>query len=68
MIYTVEWKRSFSALKSFKIGFIWLPLNIPFLEKSVWLTYLDIFSHVGLKSGMWKTASLLSSCIPGFLL
>ena len=26
----IEWKRSFSALKIFKIGFIGVPSNIPF--------------------------------------
>ena len=30
MICVVEWKRSLCALKSFKIGFIGLPSNIPF--------------------------------------
>ena len=41
-----------------------------FSEKSVWSTCLVLFfvffSQVGLKSGVWKTVSRLSSCIPGF--
>ena len=46
-----------------------VPSNIPFFlsEKSGWYTYLDIFSQVGLKSGVWKVASFLSSCIPGLI-
>ena len=37
-----------------------------FSEKSVWSTCLDIFSQVGVKSGVSKTASILSSRIAGF--
>ena len=59
MIWAVEWKRLFSALKIFKIGFIWVRSNIPFSERFSWLGLpcVDIFSQVGLKSGVWKTAS-----------
>ena len=52
----VEWKLLFSALKIFEIGFIWGSVQY-FSEKYVWLTYLDIFSQTGLKSGVWKTVS-----------
>ena len=57
MIWAVEWKRLFSALKIFKICFIGVCSG---------LTCVNIFSQVGLKSGVWKTASFLSSCIRGF--
>ena len=36
-----------------------------FSKKSVWSTCLVIFILVGTKVGVWKTASFLSSCIPG---
>ena len=37
--------------KTFQIGYIGVPLNIPFFFKSVWSTY-HIFSQVVLKSGV----------------
>ena len=65
----VERKPSFRAQKSFKIGF--RPTGYAQMlhcsEKSVWTSCLVIFSQMGVKSGVWKTASILSSGIPGFL-
>ena len=62
MICAVEWKRLFSALKIFKIA---LQYSI-FLRNLCGKPILIFFSQVGLKSGVWKTASFLSSCIRGF--
>ena len=66
MICDVERKPSFCALKSFKVGFIGVRSNVPFFRKIcvVKLSCYFFFSHVGLKSDVWKTASFLSSCIP----
>ena len=50
MICADEWNRLFSALEIFKIGFIGVPSNITFFRESVWLTCLDIYSRVRLKS------------------
>ena len=35
-----------------------------FAQKYVWSTYLDILSQMGLNTGMWKTAFVLSTYIP----
>ena len=64
MICAVEWKRFNSALKILKIGFIGV---FHFLRNLCGKPVLIFFSQMGLKSGVWKTASFLSSCIPGFL-
>ena len=66
MLWAVEWKRLFSALKISKIDFIGLAPKFHFYERFSLLTYIDIFSQVGLKSGVWKTASFLTLCIRGF--
>ena len=63
-----EWKRSFSALKIFKIGLIGrgtLKYSI-FLRIMCGKPLLIYFSQVGLKSSVWITVSFLFSCIPGF--
>ena len=49
MIWAVEWKRLFSALEIFKIGFIGVCSNIPFSERFSWLTCVDIFFTSGTK-------------------
>ena len=68
MLWAVEWKRLFSALKISKIGFIWVRSKIPFLWEIfvVDMSRIDIFSQVRLKSGVLKTASLLTVSIRGF--
>ena len=67
MICAIEWKRLFSALKILKNRLYRGTLQYSiFPDKSSWLTCVDIFSQVGLKSGVWKSAYLLSSCIHGF--
>ena len=50
MIWTVEWKRLFSALKSLKSALYGYPPKFHFSEKFSWLTCLDIFSQVGQES------------------
>ena len=69
MICAVERKPSFRAQKSLKIVF--RPTGYAQMyhcsEKSVWSSCLVIFSQMGVKSGVWKTASILCSGIPGFL-
>ena len=49
MIWAVEWKRLFSALKIFKIGFIGVRSKIPLSERFSWLTCVDIFFTSGTK-------------------
>ena len=67
MIFSIEWKRSFWALKSFKIGYKGLPSNIPFFLRNLCgQPLLILFSLMGRTSHVWKTASFLSSCLPGF--
>ena len=49
MIWAVEWKRIFSALKIFKIGFIGVAPKFHFSERFSWLTCVDIFFTSGTK-------------------
>ena len=49
MIWAVEWKRLFSALKIFKIGFIGCASKFHFSERFSWLTCVDIFFTSGTK-------------------
>ena len=69
MICAIEMKQSFCTLKSFKIGYMGVAYVYPqifhFSEKSMLSTYLDIFQQVRPKSGVWKIAYFISSCIPG---
>ena len=47
----------FSALKIFKISYIEVRSKYSiFSERFSWLTCVDFFSQVGIKSGVWKTA------------
>ena len=54
----------FMLLNPSKLALYGYPQIFHFSENSVLSTYLDIL--VGLKSGVWKTASILSSCIARF--
>ena len=66
MICAVERERSFCALKSFKVGFIGERTNVPFFEEICVVNLSCFYFTSGTKVGVWKTASFLSSCIPGF--
>ena len=66
MIWAVELKRLFSALKIFKIGLIGVRSNIPFSERFSWLTCVDIFFTSGNKVRCVENSVFLSSCILGF--
>ena len=49
MIWAVEWKRLFSALKIFKIDYIGYAPKFHFSERFLWLTCVDIFFTSGTK-------------------
>ena len=67
MLWAVEWKRLFSAPKNLQNRLYRGTLqNSIFYERFSWLTCVDIFSQVGLKSSVWNTASFLTFCIRGF--
>ena len=65
MICAVEWKRSFNALNA-KIGFMVGNLKYSIFLRNLCGQIVLILLLVGLRSGVWKTASILFSCIPGF--
>ena len=72
MICAVEGKPSFRAQNHSKSALLaFTPTGYAQMfhcsEKSVWSSCLIIFSQMGVKSGVWKTASILFSGIPGFL-
>ena len=65
MICCVEWKRLFSALKNLQNrlyrGMFQNPI---FLRNLYGETILIFISQVGLKSGVWKTASFYPPVFP----
>ena len=66
MLWAVEWKRLFSALKTSKIGFIGERSKIPFYERFSWLTCVDIFFTSGTKVRCVENSVFLTVCIRGF--